>query len=274
MKVTRLEFSLNYLILILLGAFAFLPFFVIVFNSVDSDGSAVPGFALPTSLTFQNFVAAWSVGHFNTYLVTSVIVTVAVVVFAQILLIPAAYAFARMKFRFSGVIFSILILGLIIPDEAIIIPLYYDFRGAGLLNTYASLILPQIGQSLAFGVFWMRSAFRTIPQGILDAAKVDGASTQRILWQIMVPLSRPAITTLSVLLAMWTWNAFIIPLVMVSGGTLRTVPLGLAFFQGAHTTNYTLLSAASILIAAPIVLLFLTLRRSFLQGMLGGALKA
>lgn len=273
MKITRREYVFNYAVLGLFALFALVPFIGVVLNALDPEGTNNSGFAFPTRPSLGNFVQAWTVGHFGDYMLSSVIVDIAVVVLAILLTVPAAFAFARMRFRLSGVIFAALILGLIIPDEAIIIPLYYDLRGVGLTDTYAALILPQVAQSIAFGVFWMRAAFRTFPQSVIDAARIDGATDFRILWQVMLPAVRPAVTTLALLIAMWTWNSFIIPLVMISGNAFRTVPLGLAFFQGQHTTDYALLSAASLIIAAPIVLLYLFLQRSFIRGMLGGAIK-
>jgi raffinose/stachyose/melibiose transport system permease protein len=106
-----------------------------------------------------------------------------------------------------------------------------------------------------FGVFWMRNQFRTFPGEIMEAGKMDGASDIRVLWRIVVPPSIPAITTMCLLVAMWTWNEFLIPLIMVSSENLRTAPLGLAFFQGQHITGYSLLAAAGTIVALPIVLL-------------------
>lgn len=273
MKISRLEYAINYAVLIVFAVFALVPFIGVIINSLNPPENASSGFAFPTTLSFSNFVTAWTTGQFSQYVVSSVIVCVSVVVVSIVLVVPAAFAFARLHFRFSGIIFALLLLGLIVPDEAIIIPLYYDFRSAGILDSYPSLILPQVAQSIAFGVFWMRAAFRSFPQSIVDAGRVDGASDVRILWQVLLPASRPALTTLALLIAMWTWNSFLIPLVMISGNAFRTVPLGLAFFQGEHDTNYALLSAAALIIAAPIVVLFLVLQRSFIRGMLGGALK-
>lgn len=273
MRISKLEAGLNYLILALFAVFALVPFAGVILTALSPQSQAAAGFSLPSRPSLGNFVSAWTVGRFSDYMLSSVIVDVAVVVLSLALVIPAGYAFARMRFRFSGPIFALLLLGLIIPEEAIIIPLYYDMRSAGLIDTYWSLIFPQVAQSLAFGTFWMRASFRTFPQAIIDSARIDGATEFRVLRSILVPASRPAITTLILLLAMWTWSEFLIPLVMISGNAFRTAPLGLAFFQGEHTTDYALLSAAALIIAAPIVLLYLFLQRSFIAGMLSGALK-
>ena len=143
-----------------------------------------------------------------------------------------------------------MLLGMIVPTEALIVPLYYDLRDLGLTDTYWALILPQIGLSVSFGTFWMRAFFRSAPRSLIEAARVDGASSWTVLWRILVPLGRPAVLTMAVLIFMWTWNEFLLALVMVSSEHLRTAPLGLAFFQGQHTSDFSLLAAGAMIVAA------------------------
>ena len=123
------------------------------------------------------------------------------------------------------------------PSEAVLVPLYYDLRDLGLTDSLWAVVLPQVAQSVAFGTFWMRAWFRSANRSLVEAARLDGASTWRVLWQVLVPLARPAVVTLTVLVFMWTWNEFLIPLVMVVSENLRTAPLGLAFFQGQYTAG-------------------------------------
>jgi raffinose/stachyose/melibiose transport system permease protein len=185
----------------------------------------------------------------------------------------AGYAFGMMRFRGSQALFYVMLLGLMIPTEAMIVPLYYDFRDLGIVNTYWALILPQAGTSIAFGTFWMRAFFRTVPRSLVEAARIDGASSWSTLWRVLLPLARPAVLTMTVLLTMWTWNEFLLALVMVSDEGLRTAPLGLSFFQGRNQTDLTLLAAGAVIVAAPVVLLYVFLQRHFIRGMLSGAVK-
>jgi raffinose/stachyose/melibiose transport system permease protein len=171
------------------------------------------------------------------------------------------------------VLFYILLLGLIVPYEATIVALYYDLRSAGITDTYFALILPQIGLSIPFGVFWMRAFFRSVPRSLLEAARIDGASTWTTLWRVLLPFGRPAVLTMMVLVFMWTWNEFLLALVMVSEENLRTAPLGLAFFQGRNTTDFALLAAGAVIVATPVVLVYIFLQRHFIRGMLTGAVK-
>lgn len=271
MKISRREATLNYVVLTFFTLIAVVPLLGVVLTSVTPSGEATGGFRLPSTIALGNFAEAWEIGRFSSYLLSSVIVTVSVVVLTVVLATLAGFAFARMSFPLSGPLFYCLLAGLMLPAEAFIIPLYYNLRGAGLTDTYAALILPQTAQSLAFGVFWMRNQFRQFPGSIIEAARLDGASDLRLLWQVIVPSSRPAIVTMCLLISMWTWNEFLIPLVMVTKESLRTAPLGLAFFQGQHATDFALLSAAGIIVALPIVLLYVFLQRHFISGMIGTA---
>jgi raffinose/stachyose/melibiose transport system permease protein len=270
MRIARREAVLNYLVLGVFSLFAVVPMVGVLLSAVTPAGDPQAGFRLPSSIDLGNFVEAWNRGQFSSYLRSSLTVTASVVVLTSILSIFAGFAFARLHFPGKNLLFFLLLAGLMLPAEAFIIPLYYDLRGAGLTDSYWALILPQTAQSLAFGVFWMRNQFRSFPGEIMEAARMDGASDLRVLWRIVVPPSVPAITTMCLLVAMWTWNEFLIPLIMVSSESLRTAPLGLAFFQGQHITEYSLLAAAGTIVALPMVLLYFFLQRRFISGMLNG----
>jgi raffinose/stachyose/melibiose transport system permease protein len=266
------EQSIAYTILGAFSLIALLPIVGIVLTALQ-DPNSLATFGSFDGLHPGNFGDAWRDGHFGTYLKSSAIVTVAVVAVASVLSILGGYAFGLMRFRGSEALFYVMLLGLMIPTEAIIVPLYYDFRDLGVVNTYWALILPQIGTSVAFGTFWMRAYFRTVPRSLVEAARIDGASSWFALWRVLLPLARPAVLTMTVLLAMWTWNEFLLALVMVSDEGLRTAPLGLSFFQGRNQADLTLLAAGAVIVAMPIVLLYVFLQRHFIRGMLSGAVK-
>jgi raffinose/stachyose/melibiose transport system permease protein len=185
-----------------------------------------------------------------------------------------------MRFFGDRIVFPIILLGIIFPYEATVIPLYYDFQNVPivhlhLLNTYWALILPQIGQSVAFGTFWMRAFFRSTPRSLIEAARIDGATSFGVLWRVLLPQARPAVMTMSVLVFTYTWNEFLLALVLVSGSqSHQTAPLGLSFFAGAvRAGDPTKVAAAAVLVAAPILLVYLFLQRHFVRGMLAGAIK-
>ena len=164
---------------LLLGAFSLLalaPIAGIVLTALQDPGAGAT-FGQPAGLRLENFADAWTEGHFGAYLRSSVIVAAAVVAVSTALSILAGYAFGLMRFRGSQVLFYVLLLGLMVPMEAMIVPLYYDLRDLSLIDTYWALILPQVGLSIAFGTFWMRAFFRSVPRSVVEAARLDGASS-------------------------------------------------------------------------------------------------
>jgi raffinose/stachyose/melibiose transport system permease protein len=271
--ISRREQALNYAILIVFSAVALYPLLGILLTALSPPGTGAT-FGIPSSLHFGNFRDAWTQGHFASYLRSSAIVTLSVVGISTVLSIMSGYAFGLMRFRGATVLFYVFLLGLMVPEEAMIVPLYYDLRHFDLTDTYWALILPQVGLSVASGTFWMRAFFRSTPRSIMEAARIDGARSWTTLWRVLVPFARPAILTMMVLVFMWTWNEFLLALVMVSSENLRTAPLGLAFFQGQHTSDLTLLAAGAVIVATPVVIVYVFLQRHFIRGMLTGAVKA
>ncbi|MFF5720988.1 carbohydrate ABC transporter permease [Streptomyces buecherae] len=272
--ISRTERTLTYAILALFTVVSLTPVLGILATALGPQSSLSTGFTLPDDgLHWGNFADAWTRGHFGTYLRNSALVTLSVVAVATLLSVLAGYAFGVMRFPGSTVLFYLFVLGLALPQEALVVPLYFDLRHLELTDTYWGLILPQAAQSLAFGVFWMRTYFRGSARSVIEAARIDGANSWTTLWRVLVPMARPAISTLVVIVFMWTWNEFLMALVMVSDEAHRTVPLGLAFFQGQHSSETALLAAAAVLIALPVVIVYVALQRRFIAGMLSGAVK-
>ncbi|MBN6042312.1 carbohydrate ABC transporter permease [Amycolatopsis sp. 195334CR] len=267
MKASAAERAGTYLILGVFTVFALYPMVAILVTALRSEVAGQGG------IHWENFAAAWTQARFGSYLLNSVLVSICVVALSLLLSVLAAYAFGTMRFRGREVLFYLVLLGLTVPAEAVVVPLYFDLRDLGLTNTYASLIFPQVAQSVAFGVFWLRTYFRSTSRGIVEAARLDGAGHWQTLWRILVPMGRPAMVTLAVLVFMWTWNEFLLARVMVTGEELRTAPLGLQFFSGPATTTVPLLAAASVLVALPVVVLYLFLQRHFIRGMVDGSVK-
>ncbi|MFT4110794.1 MAG: carbohydrate ABC transporter permease [Propionicimonas sp.] len=258
--------------MILLG-FALISLWPIATVVAQAFGPAGPEAAASGGLHLENFALAWSEGRFSSYMLNSVVVSVTVVVVSVALSVLAGYAFGTMTFPGSTVLFYLFLFGIMVPTEAIVVPLFFDLRQLGLVNTLVAVAGPQVAQSIAFGTYWMRTHFRSADRAITEAAIIDGAAPRQVLWQVQAPIARPAILTLVILVFMWTWNEFLIPLVMSPTGTLRTAPLGLAFFQGQHVTNYALMGAAAVTVAAPVVILYLFAQRYVIAGMTDGAVK-
>ena len=271
--VSRLQVTLNYVLIILCSAIAVYPLIGIVLAAFypAEQGVSPSGFGLPPSFEWQNYATAWNQGKFSEYFTTSIIVAVVMVPASVVLSILGGYAFATMRFKGSKAIFYLFILGLIIPTEATIVPLYYDVQAMGLIDTYWALIILEVSGEMAFGIFWMRAAFLSAPRSLLEASRIDGASSWKTLWRIMVPFAKPAILTLTVLTFADTWNEFFLALVFTPNH--MTAPMGLASFSGKYTTQIALVSAGAVIVALPILIVFIIFQREFMRGVLTGAVK-
>jgi raffinose/stachyose/melibiose transport system permease protein len=273
---SNFERVFTYGILVLASAFAVYPLLSILFLSLNEPGSLTTGLALPDKISLEAFERAWSEGGFDHALLSSFIITASVVVASVLLSILAAYAFGTMRFRGSGFLFAFLLFGVVVPWEATIYPLYYDAQRVGLTDSYLAVILPEVGLSVAFGTFWLRAFFRSAPTQLIDAARVDGASSWTVLWRILVPIGRPAIVTLAVLLFVFSWNDFLLALVMIQDEDTWTAPVALASFAGRQYDTAELreiVAASSVLVALPILILYIALQRQFMRGLLTGSVK-
>lgn len=269
----RGELLVTYVVLTVFAAIALAPLVGVVLLALHGANQQISGLSLPDGLHFENFSRAWNEGQFSLYFRSSLIVTLSVVIVGTVLSILAGYAFGAMEFPGRDKLFLVMLLGLIVPFEATIVPLYYDLRSVELDNTYWALILPQIGLSTSFGSFWMRAYFRAVPRSLFEAARVDGASSFAVLYRVLVPVGRPAILTLMLLFFLWSWNEFYLALVMVSEDKYRTAPLGIANFTQQYTVDQTGLAAAATLVALPVVFTYVLLQRHFIRGMLAGSVK-
>ncbi len=270
---TRTERLFAYAFLVLFSVIAMYPVIGALLLSLHPREAPVSGFSIPSPLHPETFSEAWEIAQLSTYMRSSFIVSTLVVGGATVLSVLSGYAFGTMRFRGSTWLFYLLISGMMLPLEAAIIPLYYDFRALGLTNTYAALVLPQLGMYVCFGTFWMRAYFRSVPKAVLEAAQLDGAGSLRTLFRVALPPGRPAVLTLALLIFMWSWNQFLLPLVMVTDENLRTAPLGLAFFTAQHSTDRVGMAAAAMIVSAPIIVLFILFQRSFISGIATGSVK-
>jgi raffinose/stachyose/melibiose transport system permease protein len=272
---SRIDRVVTYGVLAAFAIGALYPALSILSLALHTRNDLVTGFAFPTDPKLDSFRAAWDQADFATGFRSSLLVATTVTAVSAALSIGTGYAFGTMRVRGDRLVFNLMLLGIVFPFEASVIPLYYDFKWAGLLNTYWALILPQIGQSVAFGTFWMRAYFLSTPRALTDAARMDGASTFRVLTEVLLPQARPALLTLCALVFTYTWNEFLLALVLVSGDPdKQTAPLALSFFAGAERAgDPTKVAAAAVLVAMPVVIVYIVLQRHFIRGMLAGAIK-
>jgi ABC-type glycerol-3-phosphate transport system permease component len=230
-------------------------------------------FGLPLPPTLDNYTALLQDGRIPIWFMNSVIVTTASVVAATVVATLAAYAIARLTFRGRTFLLRVLVALMVIPPAVLIVPLFLGLQPLGLVNTYQGVVLIYTGMLVPFSVYMLSSFFRTLPGEIFEAARIDGASTLRILWSIVVPLSGPGFVTLIVVNAMWVWNELLIALVFLQDDKLRTLMAGLTTLRGRFAVNEPLVMAGMFLGALPILLLFLFGQRFFVRGLVAGAVK-
>lgn len=262
-------------VLLLLGCVvAIAPFVVTILASLKTTEELVQGiFSLPEDPQWGTYVDAWNQGRFGRFFLNSIIVVIGVVIPSVVLSTMTGYAFARFRFRGASALFAYLLLGLVIPLQAMVVPLFYLLRQFHLLDSYWALIFPQIALSLSFGTLLMRQAFLSIPREIMEASVVDGASSWNTLWQVMYPLGRPMSGTLALMFFIWTWNEFLLPLVVNINPEYHTLPVGLLYFQQRWTSNIPMVAAGATIIFLPLVAIFLLFQKQLIQGITQGAVK-
>ena len=230
-------------------------------------------FGLPFNPTLDNYAAVFADGRIPTWFLNSVLVTGVSVILATVVATFAAYAIARIPFRGATFLLRLMIALMVIPPAVLILPLFLGFQPLGLVNTYQGVILIYAGMIVPISVYMLVSFFRTLPMEIFDAARIDGASTLRILFSIVVPLSAPGFVTLIVVNALWVWNELLIALVFLQDDNQRTLMAGLTQFKGHFSVNEPLVMAGTFLSALPMLLLFLVGQRFFVRGLVAGAVK-
>lgn len=251
------------------------PFALMISISLKSAGEVfAPDFhLLPQSwAAIENYTAAFTKQPLGRYLVNGLLVGAAIFAIQALVAVPCAYALAKLRWRGRDTVFALVLLGLLIPHQVTAIPLYILLWKLGLLDTYGAVIFPSMIS--VFGIFLMRQFFRTVPDDLLHAARLDGLSEFAIVWRIMLPSALPALVSFGILSFVWNWNEFFWPLVVVQSEHLATPPLGVVYFANAEAgTNYNLLMAAAVVVNAPLVVAFFIAQRWFIDGVTMTAVK-
>ena len=243
-----------------------------VVNLMDDTGRIIRPFYTVNSddlrhirrvkLYWQNFVRAFERVPFARYFINTIFVSFCVLIGVLITSALSAYAFARMRFKGRDFFFYFFISMKMVPEPIYLVPSYVLLSWIGWINTYQALIVPWVAN--IFTIFLMRQHFKTIPQDLLDAASIDGCSTFKILWKIILPLSRPVIATASVFSIIGSWNSFMWPLIMTNDPELRVIQVGLSYFAQESSTQTTLLMAASTFTILPLIIIFLFAQRNII----------
>lgn len=267
----------------LLGYSAWLlfPMVWVAYSSLKGDDAIFrDAFALPAlgSLRTENYAHAWREAHFGAYFLNSVVVTGVSVALIVALGSMAAYALSRFTHPLGRVAFGLFLAGLTIPAQLAVVPLFFELRALGLLNSRAGLILVYTANGLPFAIFILAGFFRALPRSLYEAAVVDGCGEFSAFWRVLLPLARPGLVTVAIFQFIGVWKEYFYAFMLVSGdteGSARTVPLGLANLSIAaeYRTEYGMLFAGIILVTLPILVVYVALQRQIVKGIAAGALK-
>lgn len=253
--------------------FSIFPLVSMLSAALQPQGSVPTGLSWPSDPQWHNFIDAWQVADITPLLWSSIIYVLGVVPVAALFATMAGYALGQLRIPGAAILFLLFIFGLTLPREATIVPLYYQIRDMGLLNTRLGLILVLIGAFMPFAVFWMRAHFLTMPKELSEASAIDGANQWQSFVKIQIPLAVPAIASMCLLLFLWTWNTFLQAIVLLDDPSKRTMAGALQNFVGQYSTDVVLLNAGSLLIMAPTIVVFLFFQRHFVKAMIAGAVK-
>lgn len=256
-------------LLLMTGALIFLaPFIWMVLTSLKPVDEVFTRelTLLPTRLALvENYTEALTRVPLLRYLWNGIVVCAAILVLQILVLLPAAYAFAKLEFRGKTWAWRLVLLALMIPHQATAIPTYVMLHHLGMLNTLSALIVPF--SISAFGIFLMRQFFRTVPDDLVHAARLDGMSEFELVWRVMLPAAVPALFAFAIFSVVWHWNDYFWPLLVISSPELATPPLGTMFFRNEEAgINYGPLMAGTVLITAPLLLLFIAAQKRFIEG--------
>ncbi len=261
------------LVLILLGLTWIIPLLWVAVTALRSESDSIASSIIPHVWTLDTFRVAWESAPFGRYYINTMIIAFGIIAVQIVTSVLAAYAFARMRFRGRELLFYLYLLQMMIPISALVIPNYITMKDLTLLDTLIAIMLPYFGS--AMGTFFLRQSFRGIPIEYEESARIDGASLWRIIFQIYLPNAKSALLAFLLISFSYHWDDFFWPLIVTSSDTKRPLTVGLALFTQASESGaaWQLVSAATMLVIVPVLVLFLLFQRQFITGYVHSGLK-
>lgn len=263
--------AIKYFLLVIFAIITVFPFYWMISSSLKSGFEVIqtPPTLLPENVMWSNYSTAFSMAPFGRYFINTIIVTVLSIVSTVVISILSAFAFSHLEFKGRDLIFSIFIASMMIPGEVLIVNNFKTISNLGMIDTYTSLFIPYAASVLY--IYMLREFFLTVPKPLYYAAKIDGAGDWKFLWKVLVPIAKPSIITISILVGINSWNAFLWPLLVTNNENMRVLATGLTAFQSDAGNQYELLMAASSIITVPIVGVYVFLHKKIMNGIsLGG----
>lgn len=263
----------TYVVVTLLAIIFLFPILWVALSSFKSGSEMFryPPTFFPENFTLENYRVAFEKGQFGRYFINSTIVSVLSTILTVIINTMAGYAFAKYKFKGSNALFIFFISTLMLPLEVLMIPIFQVVKFFGLYNTFAGIIIPPAATPT--GVFLLRQYFLTVPNELIESARVDGASEKRIFFSMMLPIAKPAMSVLAIFSFMWRWNDFMWPLLVIRDVEKYTVQLALSNFVGQFSVDWNSLIAMSVVAVIPVLIVFLMFQKQFVQGMTTSGMK-
>jgi len=236
-----------------------------------TEANLFPPRLLPDAPTLAHYRDLFSRLHLGRYLFNSTLLAGAITLLSLLINSLAGYAFAKFRFAGRDRLFRLLLAALVIPAQVAMLPLFLLLKQLGLINTYWGVIIP--GMASIFGIFLIRQYALSIPDSLLDAARIDGAGEFRIYWSLVVPLCKPILVTLAIFTFLGAWNDFMWPLIILTDQEMYTLPVALANLVGEHVQDTELIMAGAVLTVLPVLVLFLALQQYYIAGLLLGSIK-
>jgi raffinose/stachyose/melibiose transport system permease protein len=257
----RWERAAGRLVLLALVVVTLVPFAELFVTALHPPGTYPPGLTWPRDPHWSNFATAFRSARVLDLLASSGLVVLGVVPLTLALAAPAGYALGHLRFTGHRAVFGLFAVGLVLPLEAVVTPLYHQMRDLGLLDTRSGLVVALVAVHLPFAVFWLSAHFAGVPPELTDSARLDGAGQWQVFRRVHLPMARSPLSSLAILLSVWTWNHFLLSIVLVDDPARRTAAGALGAFQGRWGTDVPLLCAGSLLLIAPLLLMFALLHR-------------
>lgn len=270
----KVSMVVTYTILIIFALLAILPILWLIMSSFKtSQEYQLDRLGFPKQFFWQNYRDAWVRGHFGTYIINSVIYTAVTVIAVLILGMMSGFAFAKIKMKCTKILYGSYIIGILMTLQSIMIPLFIVINQVGLYDTKLGVLIPYIGIGLPMGVYLCTEYIRSIPDALVESARIDGASYFKIFFSIVVPMAKPVATTLAILNISGTWNEFMLINMLTSSSSNKSLPVGIQSFAGSLSTDYGKLFASLVIGLLPMLVFYLVFRKEITKGVAAGAVK-
>lgn len=273
-SIRRIVSTIGWILITIYGILTIYPLFWLILSSFKSNAQFFSEpFALPNQWMFDNFITAWTTSKMGVAFRNSTLVSIITLLFTLLLSGLTSYVLARFNFKLKGLTMLFFVVGMLIPIHSTLVPLFILMKQLSILNSYWALILPYTAFALPTAIFILTAYLSTIPKEIEEAAYIDGTSLWGVFFRIMLPISLPALSTVSILTFLHSWNDFSFALVFISKSTLKTLPLAVSNFADGFQTDYSLTLAAMTLSVIPTIIVFLLFQEQVMKGMTAGAVK-